>query len=169
MEIKVHHIVIRKKKASWSSVDNGPLMKRKPGNNLWFWFYEFLMKTIYAETHLYKTAKGAARNYNRKLTPPQVFVFLSLQRALWTASYSGGRSSRRGEILQSFSFLDNHSKDFLRIVQNEERTVDQEYVNIYSKKIPMYRSTLRIFFICPQSKRSKGTSKLYCYSEKVLI
>ena len=42
----------KKKRASWSSVDNGPLMKRKRWNVLWFWFYEFLMKTIYPETHL---------------------------------------------------------------------------------------------------------------------
>ena len=50
-------------------------MKRKSGNELWFWFYEFLMKTIYAETYLYKIAKGATWDYSRKLTPPQAFVF----------------------------------------------------------------------------------------------
>ena len=37
--------------------------------------------------------KGAAWNYSRKLTPPQVFVFNS-ERALWTPSDSGGKSSR---------------------------------------------------------------------------
>ena len=67
----------KKKRASWSSVDNGALMKRKRGNDLWFWFYEFLIKTIYAETNLYKIGKGAAWNYSIKLTPPQVFVFNS--------------------------------------------------------------------------------------------
>ena len=56
-------------------MDNEPLMNRKPGNELWFLFYEFLMKTIYAETYSYKIVKGAASNYSRKLTPPQVFVF----------------------------------------------------------------------------------------------
>ena len=54
-------------------------MKRKRGNDSWFWFYEFLVKTIYAEIHLYKIVKGAAWNYRRKLTPPQVFVFLALK------------------------------------------------------------------------------------------
>ena len=80
----------KKKRASWSSVDNGALMKRKRGNDSWFWFYEFLIKTIYAETNLYKIFKGAAWNYSRKLTPPQVFVFNS-ERALWTPSDSGGQ------------------------------------------------------------------------------
>ena len=44
----------KKKGASWSSVDNGALMKRRQENDFWFWFYEFLIKTIYAETNLYK-------------------------------------------------------------------------------------------------------------------
>ena len=89
----------KKKRASWSSVDNGALMKRKRGNDLWFWFYEFLIKTIYAETNLYKIGKGAAWNYSIKLTPPQVFVFNS-ERALWTASDSGGKNSRFFKIFQ---------------------------------------------------------------------
>ena len=56
------------------------------------------MKAICAEIHLYKTDKGAAWNYSRKLTLSQV-VFSS-ERALWTASDSGGRSLRFLKIFQ---------------------------------------------------------------------
>ena len=46
----------------------------KQGNDLWFWFYELFMKTVYVDTQLYKIVKGEAWNYSTKLTPPQVFV-----------------------------------------------------------------------------------------------
>ena len=132
----------KKKWASWSSVDNGPLMKRKRENDLWFWFYEFLMKTIHAETHLYKIVKGAVWNYSRKLTPPQLFAFSS-EIALWTAPDSGGRSSRSGEILQISNFFDNHSKDFFRIMHHKAgQHVDQECVNICFKKTPVRNNGL---------------------------
>ena len=64
----------KKRRASWSSVGNSALMRRKRGNDLWFWFYELFMKTIYADTQLYKIVEGEAWNYSKKLTPPQVFV-----------------------------------------------------------------------------------------------
>ena len=117
-------------------------MKRKRGNDLWFWFYEFLMKTIYAETHLYKIDKGAAWNHSRQLTPPLV-LFFSSERALWTASDIRGRSLRKGEILQIFSFFGNHFKDFLLIMHHEAgQYVDQEYVDICSKNTPVWTSWL---------------------------
>ena len=65
-------------------------------------------------------------------------MLFSSERALWTASDSGGKSSRSGEILQIFNFFDYHSKDFLHIMHHEGRQyVDQEYVNICSKKYPV--------------------------------
>ena len=99
-----------------------------------FLFYEFLMKTIYAETHSYKIVKGAALNYSRKLTPPQVFVFELCNELL---QVEGQEFEKKGNFT-IFNFLHNHSKDFLCFIHNEGgHTVDQEYANTCPKEIPV--------------------------------
>ena len=54
---------------------------------------------------------------------------------VWGGGVRVGRSSRSGEILLIFNYFGYNSKDFFHIMHHEgEQYVDQEYVNICSKK-----------------------------------